>query len=117
MTTGSLSTGSLRPNKRERCNTISIDLTHFGNSANFTGATLVILREQLQAVLDAGIGYTGFVATFSRVDGRYELVGMLNDNPVWFSLGQPSDSQMLQFARAVFVACHQPPQPAYSARH
>lgn len=63
-------------------------------------------------MLDADIGYTSFVATYNRVDWRYELVGMLNDNPVWFDLGQPNDSQLLHYARAVYVACHQSPQPA-----
>lgn len=87
-------------------------MTHFESSRNFTGTTLVILREELQAVLDADIGYTSFVATYNRVDWRYELVGMLNDNPVWFNLGQPNDSQLLQFTRSVYVACHQSPQLA-----
>lgn len=67
-------------------------------------------------MLDADIGYTSFIATCNRVDGRYELVGMLDDNPVWFNLGQPNDSQLLQFTRAVYVACHQPPQVACANR-
>ena len=87
-------------------------MTHLENSRNFTGTTLVILREELQAVLDADIGYTSFVATYNRVDGRYEVVCMLYNNPVWFNLGQPNDSQLLQFTRVVYVACHQSPQLA-----
>jgi hypothetical protein len=84
---------------------VAIDLSNVERLGDIQNVAINDLRDELQAVIDGGLGYSKFCVALNRDTGECELLGIRHGQLVWFRMDCGSTASIQKFTEGVWYRC------------